>query len=220
MELLGIRAERISVVYPAADSRFAPLGAEETWRFRKERLDGRPYVLNVGTLEPRKNADVLIRAFADIRQELDLPHLLVFVGGRGWMFDSLFDLVRELGVQDAVRFQGPVAPEELPLWYNAADLFAYPSVYEGFGLPVLEAMACGVPTITTQSSSLAEVAGSACLTVEPGSQEALGAAMQQLLGSVDLRNALRMAGLVRAAEFSWERTATHTVQVYEKVAEA
>jgi glycosyltransferase involved in cell wall biosynthesis len=220
IELFKVPEDRVSVIYPAADVSFTALPRDQVADFRRKRLDGRPYVLYVGTLEPRKNLDVLIRAFANVRLSHDLPHVLALVGSRGWMYDSLFALVRELGLSDVVRFEGYSTPLELPLWYNGAELFAYPSAYEGFGLPVLEAMSCGTPTITTSSSSLIEVAGDACLTVEPGSQEALEQAIRELVGSSEMRNRLTTAGLERAGHFSWTRTASETVKIYERVAKA
>jgi glycosyltransferase involved in cell wall biosynthesis len=217
VELTGVPEERVSVVYPAAGALFARLPEPRVARFRDERLGGRPYILYVGTLEPRKNVDILIRAFAAVRRALDLPHLLVLVGAPGWMHESLYELARAPELKNSVRFHGYAGSEELPLWYNGADLFVYPSAYEGFGLPVLEAMACGVPVITTSSSSLVEVAGGACMTVEPGSQEALEWAMRELLAGDDMRERLREAGLARAAQFSWARTAAETVGIYARV---
>jgi glycosyltransferase involved in cell wall biosynthesis len=178
-------------------------------------LGGRPYILHVGTLEPRKNIDVLIRAFARLRETLDLPHALALVGARGWDYEPLFALVARLGLDQHVHFADYVRPADLPLWYTGADLFAFPSVYEGFGLPVLEAMACGLPAVTTDSSSLRELAADAALVVEPGSSEALEEAMGRILEDRALRDRLRAKGLARAAEFSWEETARQTVRVYE-----
>ncbi|MGH2443385.1 MAG: glycosyltransferase family 4 protein, partial [Chloroflexota bacterium] len=162
--------------------------------------------------------DVLIRAFAAARGTANLSHVLALVGGRGWMYASLFELVRELGLQEHVRFAGYVDPAHLPLWYNAADLFAYPSAYEGFGLPVLEAMACGIPTVTSSSGALQELAGDACLTVEPGSVESLQLAIVKVLEDPDLVERLRTASLARAAGFSWMKAAAATAGVYERVA--
>jgi glycosyltransferase involved in cell wall biosynthesis len=171
----------------------------------------------VGTLEPRKNIDVLIRAFAHVRRVLGVPHLLILAGARGWMYGPLFALVQDLALQEAVRFVDYVAPEELPLWYNGADLFAYPSAYEGFGLPLVEAMACGAPAVTSASSSLVEVSAGATLTVEPGSVETLQLAITRVLEDPTLAADLRRRGIERAAAFSWRSTAEQTVGVYESV---
>lgn len=218
MELLAVPPERIQVVPSGVDARFQPMPAETVADFRREHFQGRPFILHVGTLEPRKNLDVLLRAFAAARAAGDLPHVLALVGGRGWMYQPLFALVAGLGLQQHVAFLDFVPAEELPLWYNSSDLFAYPSAYEGFGLPVLEAMACGAPVITTAGSALGELVGSAGMTVQPGSSEALEAAITRVLEDATLRDEMSRLGRMRAAEFSWERTARETVAVYEQVA--
>ncbi len=217
VELLKLPGDSITVVHPGVDSGFAPLGVEAVHRFRRRIFDGRPFILHVGTLEPRKNLDVLIRAYAQLRQAEHVPHLLALVGSRGWMYDALFALVRDLHLESDVRFVDYVPPSDLPLWYNGADLFTYPSAYEGFGLPVAEAMACGVPVITSSSSSLAEVSGGACLMVETGSTGALQTAMSRVLHDSSLAAEMRRLGLARAARFDWNRTATETAAVYDRV---
>jgi glycosyltransferase involved in cell wall biosynthesis len=215
VELLKLPERRITVVYSGASSAFRPMPESEREAFRQARFGGRPMILHVGTLQPRKNIDVLIRAFAALRRRAGIPHVLALVGARGWMYEDLFALVRRESVAEHVYFVDFVPSEHLPLWYNSADLFAYPSAYEGFGLPVLEAMACGVPVVTSASSSLAELAGDAAITVPPGSQEALELALMRVLGDESLRAELRGKGLRRAAEFSWNRTALDTLAVYE-----
>jgi glycosyltransferase involved in cell wall biosynthesis len=219
IEHLGVDETRVSVIYPGVHGRFRPLPQEEVTAFREGRFGGRPYLLHVGTLEPRKNIDILIRAFSHVRRDLGLPHVLAFLGARGWMYQPLFDLVDELALNDHVRFMDYVPPDDLPLWYNGADLFAFPSAYEGFGLPLIEAMACGVPTVTSASSSLQEVAGNASLIVEPGSVESLRSAIARVLESPELASGLRTRSLARAACFSWRRAALETVAVYDRVLE-
>jgi glycosyltransferase involved in cell wall biosynthesis len=218
IDLLGAHEERISVVYSGVDSRFHLMLPDESASVSQKWFGGRPYLLHVGTLEPRKNIDVLIRAFGQSRQKLHLPHVLALVGAPGWMYESLFRLRDELGLSDSVHFAGYVAPGELPLWYTGADLFVYPSAYEGFGLPLAEAMACGVPAIASASSSLPELADGACLMVEPGSQEALQVAMTRVLGDERLRGEMKQRGLERARGLSWEETARQTARVYELAA--
>jgi glycosyltransferase involved in cell wall biosynthesis len=213
---LCLPEDTISVIHSGVDPAFRPLPAPEIETFRAGLFAGRPYILHVGTLEPRKNIDILIRAFAAARQEASLPHVLALVGAAGWMHENLAEVVRDLGVEEAVRFVGYVDRADLPLWYNGADLFAYPSAYEGFGLPVLEAMACGVPTIASSASALTEITGGAGLTVAPGSEEDLQDAIVRLLGDNELRARLITAGLARAAHFSWDRTARETMAVYEQ----
>ncbi len=218
IEFFGVPDERLTVVHSGVDPSFRPLGSDLRRRLREERTGGRPYVLYVGTLEPRKNVDVLLRAFASAKRQAGFEHMLVLIGARGWMDDYLFRLAEELRLGDDVVFAGYVPPGDLPGWYNSADLFAYPSAYEGFGLPLLEAMACGVPAITTASSALVEIAGDACMTVEPGSEEALQVALQEVLGDKALAGAMRAAGLTRASQFSWEEAARRTAEVYERAA--
>lgn len=220
IEFFGVAEERVMVVHSGVDQRFRPGNPEAAARLRAEKTGGRRFILYVGTLEPRKNLDVLIRAYAATKQTGDSQHLLVLVGARGWMDGHLFALVDDLGLGEDVIFAGYVPAGELPDWYNAADLFAYPSEYEGFGLPLLEAMACGVPAITTASGALAEVAGDACITVEPGSEEALRVALVQVLVDEELRCAMRAAGLSRAAGFSWDTAARATADVYAHARDA
>ncbi|HLJ69657.1 MAG TPA: glycosyltransferase family 1 protein [Chloroflexota bacterium] len=218
VRLLGVPEEKIRVVYQGVDGAFRVLSKPDRDTFKTRVLAGRPYILHVGTLEPRKNLDVLIRAYAALRKSIGIPHALVLAGGSGWARQHLAELVRDLGAEADVVFQGFVPDEDLPGWYNCADLFVYPSAYEGFGLPVLEAMACGVPTITSASSSLLELAADACISVEPGSEEALRVALAKALQDDAERTRLMRAGLKRAALFSWERTAAATLRVYEEAA--
>jgi glycosyltransferase involved in cell wall biosynthesis len=216
IELLGVPEDRVIVVPEAAAEIFRRLPREDVRSFRAGVFGGRPYILHVGTLQPRKNLDILIRAYAELRRGRGLPHVLALVGARGWMYDNLFALVRDEGLEEDVRFIDFVDPGDLPLWYNACDLFAYPSAYEGFGLPVLEAMACGVPVITSALGALEELAGDACLTISPGSQEALQLALLRVLEDTRLRADLALRGPARAAMFTWDRTARETAGVYER----
>jgi glycosyltransferase involved in cell wall biosynthesis len=147
---------------------------------------------------------------------MNVEHVLVLAGGRGWQFESIFRLVLELGLQDRVHFPGFVPGSEQALWYSAAEIFAFPSLYEGFGLPLLEAMACGTPVVASNSASLPEVVGNAGLIVEPSAVGQLAAALRQLIEEPDLRANLRTAGLERASTFSWRRTAEATVQLYHE----
>jgi glycosyltransferase involved in cell wall biosynthesis len=217
LELLGVAPDRVTVIYPGVAERFRPLPAEEVKEFRTRELGGRRYILHVGTLEPRKNIDLLIRAFAGAAEAAHPDLDLVLAGARGWMYAPLFALVRELGLESRVHFLDHVTASELPLWYNAADLFAYPSAYEGFGLPVAEAMACGVPTITSSSSSLIEVTAGAGLAVETGSLESLRMALARVLDTPHLAGELRRRGLERARIFTWPAAARATARVYELV---
>lgn len=176
----------------------------------------RPYILNVGTLEPRKNLEGLLRAFAAARHK-GMPHSLVITGARGWGRSPLASLVRELALDDAVIFTGFVEDTDLPHLYGRADFFVYPSLYEGFGLPILEAMSCGTPVITSNVSSMLEVSGDAAILADPRSEAELMTSMLKLAGDGELRCSLRDKGMIQAARFSWERTAHETWDLYEQV---
>ncbi len=215
---LGIPPARVRVVYGGADSAFRPLKDREKVARALAPLGLQPggYILHVGTIEPRKNLARLVAAYGLVRRMLPPPLPdLVLVGTTGWQFQEVFDRVRALGLEQAVRFVGRVDANLLPAIYNGALLFVYPSLYEGFGLPVVEAMACGVPVVTSSTSSLPEVVGDAGLLVEPRDVGALAEGLAGLLRDPERRAALAAAGLRRAASFTWERAATKMRQVYE-----
>jgi len=213
VELLGVPRKRISVVYHGVDPAFQPLPAGQVAAFRANRDLPERFVLFVGTLEPRKNLTRLIEAFARIREK---ESKLVLVGGKGWLYDQLFARVDELDLRDVVLFPGYVPNGELPLWYNAATVFAYPSLYEGFGMPVTEAQACGTPVMASNTTSLPEAAGEAALLVDPLDIEAIAAGLNRLLGDHALREQFTEQGLGHAHTFTWSRTARETVQVYRQ----
>ncbi|HBY93727.1 MAG TPA: glycosyltransferase family 1 protein [Chloroflexi bacterium] len=213
---LDVPADRVHVVPNGVDhKRFYPRYRPEA-RQRAGLMLGiePPYILALGTLEPRKNLPTLLRAYARLGR--DVPRL-VLAGARGWGEGPLFELVKELGLQERVRFTGYVPEAVLPDLYAGARLFVYPSLYEGFGLPVLEALASGAPVITSNISSLPEVAGKAALLVDPTSVEELTRMMRRVLESKQLRDELRAKAPKQAAQFSWERTARETLAVYASV---
>lgn len=216
--LFGVPADRIDVVYNGVDASFclAPAAQVEAFR-RRQRLPER-YILHLGTLEPRKNLVRLVQAFAQVKgmDSGQPPIKLVLAGGKGWDYDAIFAEVTHQGLEQEVLFPGYVADEELVWWYRAAAVFAYPSLLEGFGLPVLEAMACGAPVVTSNVSSLPEVAGDAALLVDPTSVDALAAALLRLLDGTTLAAELRTRGLHQAARFPWSRTAAETADVYRR----
>jgi glycosyltransferase involved in cell wall biosynthesis len=211
--LLGVPRERVDVIYHGVDPVFRPLPADEIAAFRRCRGLPERFVFFVGTLEPRKNLVRLVEAFARIR---DGRVRLVLAGGKGWLYDDLFAKVEALGLDEEVVFPGYVTGDELPLWYNAATVFSYPSVYEGFGLPVLEAQACGTPVLTSNTSSLPEAAGDGALMVDPCDVEELAAGLDRLLTDEPLRHELRERGLAHARQFSWPHTARETACVYRR----
>jgi glycosyltransferase involved in cell wall biosynthesis len=175
-----------------------------------------PYILYVGTIEPRKNLTRLIQAFAQLKK-MGLPHKLVLVGQRGWHCEPIYAEVEKRGLQHEIIFTGYVPFEDLPALYSAAEAMAFPSLYEGFGLPVLEAMACGTPVVTSASSSLAEVAGNAALLVDPYSVEEMAEALRLIHEDHCLGSELSRKGLERAAHFTWENAARSTLELYEQV---
>ena len=219
VRLLGVSPEKVEVIYCGIDEAFRPLAEDQVAAFRSKRGLPERFVLFVGTIEPRKNVTRLIEAFANLhpRQLADLK--LVIGGAKGWFYQDVFARVEELGLEGQVMFPGYIPVSELPLWYNAAELFVYPSLYEGFGLPPLEAMACGTPVVTANTSSLPEVVGEAGLTVDPLDVEGLAEAMRRALEDEILWRDMRERGLQRAKDFSWTKMAQETVQVYQRAME-
>jgi len=213
IQCYGVPTDRIDVVYNGVDPAFQPLPADQVACFRaRHRLPDR-FVLFVGTLEPRKNVTGLIEAYA--RLPRGRPPLML-VGGKGWLYDQIFGRVEALGLGDEVHFVGYVPAEDLPWWYNAAELLVYPSLYEGFGLPPLEAMACGTPVVTSSAASLPEVVGQAGLLVDATNTEILAAAIQRALDDQAWRTEMKVAGPARARFFTWRETAVRTVDSYRR----
>ena len=177
-----------------------------------------PLVLGVGTLEPRKNHMGLIRAFYQARSEKEnRPAMLALAGGPGWLYDETKQLVADLKLEKRVRFLGSVGDLELAMLYSLADVFAFPSFFEGFGVPLIEAMACGAPVVTSNISSMPEVVGDAALTVDPHSTDELAQAITRLLNDEALRTELRQKGYARAQLFTWPEAARKMLGVYQKL---
>ncbi|MGH2531906.1 MAG: glycosyltransferase family 4 protein [Thermomicrobiales bacterium] len=216
VEMLGVDPSRVAVTPLGVDERFRPVEGDAWEEFREARGIVRPFVLSVGTLEPRKNLPALLRAFATLTREI--PHDLVLVGGEGWLTEEIHHTMQTPKLAGRVRLTGFVEDDDLPAWYGAADCFAFPSLYEGFGLPVLEAMASGVPVVTSNLSSLPEVAGDAALLVDPDDVKAIADGIRLVVTDSAFAATLRRAGTERAAEFTWERTAALTATVYREVA--
>lgn len=173
------------------------------------------FILYVGNLEPRKNLATLVHCFSNLVQR-GLPHYLVLAGSHGWMDTDILATIEQLGIKSRVCFPGYIPQHDLPAVYTAAALFIYPSFYEGFGLPLLEAMACGVPVITSNVSSMPEVVGDAGIIVDPHNVDKLTDSAFRVLTNRELHDELRNKGLERAKSFSWEQTAKETIAVYEK----
>ncbi len=215
LRLLPADAKKITVIHEAADPVYRPLAdaAAAAQVLQKYRLT-QPFILCVGTIEPRKNLPVLLRAFRMLPDRRRLGLQLAIAGPRGWLADDVFALHTQLGLGDQVRFLGAVPAAELAALYNAAALFVLPSLYEGFGLPVVEAMACGAPVVVSNVSSLPEVAGDAGLCLDPHDTRAWVDAVERVLDDEPLRQAMRQKSLQRAQAFSWERAAQETLRVY------
>lgn len=208
----GVPLAQIDVVVPGVDDRYQPLPEAAIAPFKEQKGLAR-FILHVGTLQPRKNIPVLIQAFSQLE---DTTLKLVLIGGKGWLYDDVFQQVNALGLTERVIFTGYVPDDELPLWYNAAELLVFPSVYEGFGLPVVEAMACGTPVVAANSSSIPEAVGEAGLLFAPNDVESLVKQMTAVLTNAHLQNKLRQLGLKHAQTFSWERAGRETAAVYQR----
>jgi glycosyltransferase involved in cell wall biosynthesis len=213
-----IPAERVSVVYEAAGPDFRPI-RDRMVRGRIRLRYGLPerFVLYVGAIEPRKNLPRLVEAFAQARRQ-GIVHELVCVGPYGWSSRDLYAYVDRLGLRRVVHFTGYVPAEDLPALYSLSEFFVFPSIYEGFGLPVIEAMACGTPVITSNTSSLLEIAADAAETTDPHDRDALAAALVKLATCADWRRELSARGAERARQFSWARTAKEMLALYRRVA--
>lgn len=214
--LLRLRRDRVVVAHLAASlPRPTQLPREDAGRASR-----RPYLLYVGAIHPRKNLDTLLRAFGILKGEHGIPHELRVVGAKRWMHGGTLEVARREGVADDTRMLGTVPDEELARLYADADVFVYPSFYEGFGLPVLEAMASGTPVVTSDVSSLPEVAGDAALLVDPYDERELAGAIRRILSDSPLASALRERGLARATTFDWRTHAGIVLQSLERAANA
>jgi glycosyltransferase involved in cell wall biosynthesis len=219
MRLYGTPAEKIHVIPEGVDARFKPPSHPGRLEHVRSTYNlPERFVLCVGTIEPRKNLPILFEALALRRQQgLELWHLVI-VGKPGWLYEPIFSRVTELGLQDVVHFTGFVGEHDLPAIYSAATLLAMPSHYEGFGLPVLEAMACGTPVACSSTASLPEVAGEAALLVSPDDVRGWAEAISRVLSDQALHAQIRERGLSQAARFTWERAARQTADLYRHVA--
>jgi glycosyltransferase involved in cell wall biosynthesis len=219
VETYGVAPERVSVVPLAAASSFASFAdAKELQRVHDVYGIAGDYILCVGSIQPRKNLARLIKAYSDLRRRRrqdKLPKLVV-VGKRAWLFGETLRAVEECGVADAVIFTGYAPGDDLPALYSGALCFVYPSYFEGFGLPPLEAMRCGTPVVAGDRTSLPEVVGDAGLLVNPFDTESIANALARLIDDETLRATLRERGLARAARFDWRETARLTLEVYTR----
>ncbi len=217
VDVWQIAPEKITVLYSGVHERFQPVtdGEKLTAVRQKYQLGSRPYILSVGTIQPRKNYQILIRAFQPVAAQY--PHNLIISGGKGWLYEEMMTEVERQGLNGRVRFIGFVDDADLPALYSDADLFVFPSLYEGFGLPLLEAMACGVPVISSDASSLPEVAGDTAVLLSPHDQAVWTNAMFDLLAHPDKRAALVAGGFRQARQFTWQTAAHSLLEIYQNL---
>ena len=206
--------DKIVVTHLAAKDIFAPCGPEEQNRVLEKYGISRGFIFTVGSYEPRKNIGTLIRAYVNLPENIKKQHPLVIAGGKGWL-NSDIDALIESQVSSQIRRIGYVDEQELPALYSAAAAFVYPSLYEGFGLPILEAMSCGAPVITSNTSSMPEISGDAALLFDPTNVQQLTTLLNEVMGNAKLRKELSRKGMKRAGQFSWEKTARATLKIYE-----
>jgi glycosyltransferase involved in cell wall biosynthesis len=217
VSMLGVPSEKVTVVHLATDPVYHPLSLEEAKPIANRHELEPGYILFVGTLEPRKNVPGLLQAYRLLVDARATGAPLVLVGGKGWLYDEIFERVEALHLAERVRFLHKVADTDLPALYSAASVLVMPSFYEGFGLPALEAMACGTPAVVSDRASLPEVVGEAGLLVNPDDAGDIAQAVTRVLTDDLLRARMREDGLAQAARFSWERTALETLDVYRSV---
>ena len=219
--LLGVPPERVTVVPGGVDPVFRPVtDPARLAAFRRTLgLDPvTPYILFIGVIEPRKNLMGLIEAFDILKSRRSLPHKLVVAGRRGWLSEATMERAERSQFRSEIIFPGFIPDSELPTLYSAAEAFAFPSHYEGFGLPVLEAMACGTPVVASRASSLPEIVGDAGMQVDPDDADRLASALELLALNPEMRADFRERGIARAATFTWDAAATVMLDVYHKVA--
>lgn len=209
-----IDPRKIKVIYHGRDPSFVRV--EDTRKIEETIARygvSQPYCLHVGTLQPRKNLGLLVEAWDKLRSKIEQPPQLLLAGKRGWLYDSLFEAVESRNLGNLVKFADYVEQSDLPTLYSGALAFTFPSLYEGFGLPPLEAMSCGTPVLASNTSSLPEVVGDAGLLLDPQDSGAWSDAIQRIIVDGDLRQTLSRKGLERAAQFTWERCARETLEV-------
>jgi len=213
----GIPAGRITVVHLGVDKTFAPVNnTAAAARVREKYSLPDRFFLFVGTIEPRKNVACIVEAYTQLASDLDID--LVIAGRRGWKFGSLYRQIERAELTDRIFMPGRIDDEDLPALYSCAEAFVWPTIYEGFGLPLLEAMACGTPVISSDIDVVREVVGDAAVLIDPRAPEELTDAMRRVVSAGDVRDDLVRRGIARANKFPWEQTATRTLAVYERVA--
>jgi len=215
----SVDQNKISVIYNAASNKYKPIECSdmEKQKILKKYMLPDSFILTVSTIEPRKNLIRLIQAYNLIKD--DIRQRLVIVGAKGWMYSNIFKLVKELNCEKDVIFAGYIEENDLSLIYNLSKLFIFPSLYEGFGLPILEAMKCGIPVAVSRISSLPEVAGNAAIYFDPYDINDIANSIMNILTDEKVQNSMRTEGLLQAAKFDWKRNAEKTLEIYKITAE-
>lgn len=216
--LYGVPLDQIDVAYPGVDESLRPADPEAIARFRREKNLPDKFLLFLGTLEPRKNLNMLIQAFTEMKRDCPTA-TLVLAGGVGWKADDLFAAIDSSGVKDSIVLPGFIKAEEKVLWMSSATAFVYPSIYEGFGIPPLEALACGTPVITSDAASLPEVVGEAGLSISPTDPNGWAQALQRVWSDDAYRTELRERGLRQAQKFTWSAAARQIAASYRRAVE-
>lgn len=219
IELFNVPEDKIKTIHSGVESIFEPISNRKLLNEKLQKYDlvDKDFILYVGGLIPRKNVVRLIKAYYELRKSKIIKHRLVIVGGERGPYLHIEKLVKTLGLENDVILTGYVADEDLPYIYNKADLFVYPSLYEGFGFPPLEAMACGTAVVSSDVSSIPEITEDAAVLVNPNDITAIREGMSKVLTNDDLRQNMIRKGLKRARLFSWKKTAKETLNIFEKV---
>ena len=217
VEIYDVSAEKITTLYAGVSPHFLPVTKEKQFRSvrQKYNLGSNPYIFSVGTVQPRKNYRMLIQAFAPLAKQF--PHNLAIAGGKGWLFDEILAEIEAQGLTGRVRFLGFVDDVDLPTLYSDATLFMIPSIYEGFGIPILEAMACGVPVVASNASCLPEVVGDAGMLLDPNDTQAWTETMRSLLTDATQRARLVGKGALQGRKFSWQKSAEQLIALYHQL---
>jgi glycosyltransferase involved in cell wall biosynthesis len=218
INFLGVPSEKITVIYEGRNPAYHPIDKAEAQTVCRNNwgLDN-DFIFFISTIEPRKNIPTLLRAYRCLRDSYKRKEKLVLAGSKGWLFEEVDQTIHELGLENDVILIGRVQDADVNYLYNAANMLVFPSFYEGFGLPPLEAMACGTPVIVSKIKVMPEIVGDAALLVDPHDVEDLAIAMNRLLTDETLREELIVKGHKRADKFSWEKAARETLDVYHKV---
>lgn len=215
-KLFQIPQEKISVIHCAAGRAFHEMENEEKTQAAVKLKTPEKFILSVGTLEPRKNFITLLKSFAKLRKKFPEFHCII-IGSKGWNYREIFKTIETLKIGDFVHFPDYVSEENLVKYYNLASFFVYPSLYEGFGIPVLEAMQCGCPVITSNVSSLPEVAGSSAILINPKNTDELSKKMEEIIMDEKIRETMRQKGLEQARKFSWRKSAAEFIELFQKI---